>query len=140
MSAEEPTDATLANTAQPAPAADREALTSEIERTREELGNTVEALVAKTDVKARARGKVAQVSGRLAEAKQQVAASAGPVREQVSNQAAKATATVRRAAPEPVQRAAQRAAEQAGQRRVQVLVTAGAVLVAGWLLLRRRRR
>ena len=133
MSAEEPTDATLANTAQPAPPSDQEALTMEIERTREELGQTVEALVAKTDMKARAREKVAEV-------KQQVTANAGPVREKVSIQAAKATATVRQAAPEPVQRAAKRAADTAGQRRVQVLVAAGAALVAGWLLLRRRRR
>ena len=133
MSAEEPTDATLANTAQPAPPSDQEALTMEIERTREELGQTVEALVAKTDLKARSREKVAEV-------KQQVTANAGPVREKVSSQAAKATATVRQAAPEPVQRAAKRAADTAGQRRVQVLVAAGAALVAGWLLLRRRRR
>jgi hypothetical protein len=92
MSAEEPTDATPANTAQPAPPADREELTVEIERTREQLGQTVEALVAKTDVKARA---------------------------------AQATATVRQAA---------------GRRRVPILVAAGAVLAAGWLLLRRTRR
>ena len=165
MSAGEPTDAALTGPAQSAPPAGREALTVEIERTREELGNTVEALVAKTDVKARAREKVAQVSGRLperaglkkqvaaqaetvrgqlaakaVEAKQQVAASAGPVREQVTSQAARATATVRQAAPEPVQRAAKRAADPAGQRRVPLLVTAGAALVAGWLLQRRGRR
>ena len=140
MSAEEPTDAALTGPAHPAPPADREALTSQIERTREELGHTVEALVAKTDVKARARDKVAQVSGRLAAAKDQVAASAGPVREQVTSQAAKATATVRQATPEPLQRAAKRAAQEAGPRRVPVLVTAGAVLVVGLLLLRRRRR
>ncbi len=140
MSAEEPTDAARTGAAHPAAPADREALTVEIERTREELGNTVEALVAKTDVKARARDKVAQVSGRLADAKQQVAATAGPVREQVTSQAAKATATVRQSAPEPVQRAARRAAQEAGRRRVPLAVTAGVALVAGWLLLRRRRR
>ncbi len=81
-----------------------------------------------------------QGRGRLAGAKQQVAASAGPVREQVSSQAARATATVRQAAPEPVQRAAKRAAEEARRRRVPLVVTAGAALVAGWLLLGRRRR
>jgi hypothetical protein len=42
-----------------------EALVEEINRTREELGNTVEALTAKVDVKARAQSKVSEVSGQL---------------------------------------------------------------------------
>jgi hypothetical protein len=42
-----------------------EALTAEIERTRLELGETVEALVAKTDVKARARHRAAEVADSL---------------------------------------------------------------------------
>jgi hypothetical protein len=96
MSAEDSADATLANRAQPDPPADSEALTVEIERTREELGGTVEALMAKVDVKARARERVADVARRLP--------------------------------------------ERVGQRRVPVLVGVGAALVAGWLLLRRRRR
>ena len=40
-------------------------LEQEIERTREQLGQTVEALAAKADVKAQARVKAAQVTGRL---------------------------------------------------------------------------
>ena len=42
-----------------------DALVEEINRTREELGNTVEALAAKVDVKARAQQKAAEVSGQL---------------------------------------------------------------------------
>ena len=42
-----------------------EALTADIERTRHELGETVEALVAKANVKARARRRVAEVAGRM---------------------------------------------------------------------------
>ena len=42
-----------------------EALEREIERTRHELGETVEALVAKTDVKARARQRATQLTANL---------------------------------------------------------------------------
>jgi len=41
----------------------------EIERTREELGDTVAALAEKTDVKARARDKVAEVKSNVTEKK-----------------------------------------------------------------------
>jgi succinyl-CoA synthetase beta subunit len=44
----------------PEPATGRE-LQEEIEQTRERLGQTVEELVAKADVKARAQGKAAEV-------------------------------------------------------------------------------
>jgi hypothetical protein len=42
-----------------------EELQQEIEQTRRELGQTVDELAAKTDVKARARAKAAEVSGRV---------------------------------------------------------------------------
>ena len=48
-----------------APPDNPEALVEEINRTREELGNTVEALAAKADVKARAQQKATDVSGQL---------------------------------------------------------------------------
>ena len=40
---------------------DPEAIRDDIERTREDLGDTVAALAEKTDVKARARDKVTEV-------------------------------------------------------------------------------
>jgi hypothetical protein len=43
---------------------DPEALRAQIERTRSELGETVEALVAKADVRARAREKFAGMTAR----------------------------------------------------------------------------
>jgi hypothetical protein len=56
-------------------------LKQEIERTREQLGETVEALAAKADVKAQARAKASQITGRLrsrtAQARQQAAVAAG---------------------------------------------------------------
>ncbi len=48
-----------------APPDNPDALVEEINRTREELGNTVEALTAKVDVKARAQQKATEVSGQL---------------------------------------------------------------------------
>ena len=46
-----------------------EELREQIEETREELGDTVEALAAKTDVKARARAKVEESKSAAAEKK-----------------------------------------------------------------------
>jgi len=42
-------------------------LRQEIEQTRQRLGETVDELAAKADVKARARAKVAEVSGQVRE-------------------------------------------------------------------------
>ena len=42
-----------------------EELQQEIEQTRQQLGQTVDELAAKTDVKARARARATEVSGRV---------------------------------------------------------------------------
>ena len=59
----------------------------EIERTREQLGETVEQLAAKADVKGRARAKAAEVSERVksktSQAQNEVAAGAESVRSQL---------------------------------------------------------
>ena len=44
---------------------DQQELEKEIEQTREQLGQTVEALAAKVDVKARAQEKLGQLTARL---------------------------------------------------------------------------
>jgi Protein of unknown function (DUF3618) len=44
---------------------DQQELEKEIEQTREQLGETVEALAAKVDVKARAQEKLGQLTARL---------------------------------------------------------------------------
>jgi hypothetical protein len=103
-------------------------LKQEIERTREQLGETVEALAAKADVKAQARAKASQVTGRLrsrtAQARQQAAVAA----ERLS-----------KATPDPVQRVAVKAAATGRERRVQLMTAAGAVVLA-WLLIARWRQ
>ena len=66
---EDPSAGRPAGTAVTAPAPERTDSTAElradIERTRLALGDTVEALAGKTDVKARAKGKVAEIRGNL---------------------------------------------------------------------------
>jgi CHASE3 domain sensor protein len=54
-----------------------QALTEEIERTREDIGETVAALAAKADLMARAREKASEVAGRLRD-------TAGKVKEQAA--------------------------------------------------------
>jgi Protein of unknown function (DUF3618) len=100
-------------------------LKQEIERTREQLGETVEALAAKADVQAQARAKASQLTGHLkSKAKQQAAAAA----ERLS-----------KVTPDPVQRVAAKAAGTGRERRVQLVVAAGAVVLA-WLLIARWRQ
>jgi len=103
-------------------------LRQEIEQTREQLGETVERLVAKTDVKARTRDQAAALAGQLKDqasqvrtlaveharkARGQLAGSSGGTREptvlpdkaakrQPSNRMATAGAVARRAVPEPL--------------------------------------
>ena len=71
---------------------DPEALREEIERTREHLGQTVEALVAKADVKARAQDEAGRLIGRLKArvigARQQAAARAVEARRQAADKTA----------------------------------------------------
>ena len=49
----------------PAPPDEPRRLAEEIERTREQLGETVEALAAKVDLRARAQEKAGQLTARL---------------------------------------------------------------------------
>ncbi|MFI1441692.1 DUF3618 domain-containing protein [Streptomyces fructofermentans] len=84
---------------QSAPSPDQ--LREQVEQTRRDLGQTVEALAAKTDVKARAQH-------RAGELKEQVAVKAG----ELKAQAAKTTSQVQDKLPDPVKDAAARAAGQ----------------------------
>jgi hypothetical protein len=138
----------------PPPATDDpQALQEEIERTREHLGQTVEALVAKVDVKARAQDEASRLLGRFKAraiaTREQAAARAYQARHQVSStaggsrkQAADAAASIADATPEPVRRAAAKAADTAGRHRKPMFAGVGAVAAAllGWLLVNRWRR
>ncbi len=69
---------------------------ADIERTRQQLGETVEALAAKADVKARARQKVSeareQATARVSRLRGQAAARAGQAAPSGNNRAALAAA------------------------------------------------
>ena len=112
----------------------------EIERTREQLGETVEALVAKADVKARAKERTAQLSQTLkdktAQAKEQTTARVGQARGRLAGKTPDAKTVT-----EPVQRAArhvkQHAATPAGGL---VAAAAAGAVVLGFIVIRRRRR
>ena len=145
---------------------DPEQLRQDIERTREQLGETVEALVAKTDVKAQAKGKVGQltdrVKGTTAQAKEQAttrvtqaktqlagktadvktkATSTGaPARDQLQARATAVGGKVRDVTPEPVQRAAKHAAARTSPRQAGIVAAAAVAALVGFVLLRRCRR
>ena len=128
---------------------DPQELEREIERTREQLGQTVELLAAKADVKGRAQAKATELSGRIkykaGQVRQKAAACGGSVRGQLVGTTATAQKRVTAAAtpvwqatPEPVRQAVAKGASTARQRRMQLAVAAGAV-IAGYLLIKWRR-
>ena len=58
---------------------DQQELEKEIEQTREQLGQTVEALAARVDVKARAQEKLGQLTAQASQAGQQIRKRPVPV-------------------------------------------------------------
>jgi hypothetical protein len=135
------------------PPDDQQALQEEIERTRERLGQTVEALVAKADVRARAQDEAGRLVGRLkakaARARQQATVKGRHVRHQVAEKttgprqmAATTATTISKVTPEPVKGAAGNAAGAARRQRLPLAGVIGAVVasVLTWLLIRRRRQ
>ncbi len=110
---------------------EEEALAGEIEHTRHQLGETVEALAAKADVKARAQHRAAEVTGSLR-------GTARAAKDKVTEQAAE----LRDAAPAPVQRSAGQAVivVRGHRGKAAAAALAGAALILGWLGMRRRQR
>ena len=104
-----------------------EALTAEIEKTRQELGETVEALAAKADVKARAHHRATEVAGNLR----------GKARTTVEKARAGARSTKDKVAEHGPTAQSTRDARVYGV--TAVAAAAGALLLA-WLTMRRRRR
>ena len=113
-----------------------EALVEEINRTREELGNTVEALAAKADVKARAQQRATEVSGqlksRVRDVTQGLSGKADQLKGEVSGRAAGARQAVTEngktalGAGEPVTKSIASRASQAGTTAQAAATKAGA--------------
>ena len=143
---------TVEPSAQPAnddPGQDKEAILADIDRTREQLGETVEALAAKADVKAQAQQKVADVKAQAQQkaadaralAVQKTADVTGTIKASVAGPASKVRetgASVWESAPEPVQRQTRTVAARISQYRRPIAGVA-ASLLAGWLIVRRVR-
>jgi serine/threonine protein kinase HipA of HipAB toxin-antitoxin module len=111
------------------PAQGADALTADIERTRQELGETVEALVAKTDVKARAQHRAAEVAGDL--------------RGRARTAIGRARAGARGAKEKAKEKVAEHGPAAQAMRSVRVYsvaAAAGTALLLAWLTARRRRR
>jgi hypothetical protein len=147
-------------------AGDPQQLKEEIERTREQVGQTVEALAAKTDVKAQAMDKARQITERVkggaGQAVQQAAAKADtarsqlasttagprqkiqaiskPGKDQIQSQASAAAAAISAATPEPVRGAVRKTAATARERRLPLALAAGLAALAGLITRWRRRR
>ena len=72
---------------------DQQELEKEIEQTREQLGQTVEALAAKVDVKARAQQELGQLTARLKGKANQAKQQAGQAGQQIRKRPVPAAAT-----------------------------------------------
>lgn len=83
-------------------ARDPEQIQSEIEQTREELGDTIEALAAKTDVKAQAKHKVEETKASVSEKKDQILGKAREVSPDTATSAASAASQKARENPLPL--------------------------------------
>jgi hypothetical protein len=145
-----------------APPDDPQQLQAEIERTREQLGDTVQELAARVNVKSRARARAAKVSGRVTstttQARRNAAARAGNVRSQVSSKtvaarqkvisaggarkdelrkrAAAVGTPVWEATPEPMRRAVTQGGDTAREYWMPLALAAGS-LIFGYLAVRR---
>ncbi|MFI1067492.1 DUF3618 domain-containing protein [Streptomyces spororaveus] len=107
-------------------------LREQVERTRDELGQTIEALADKADIKAQAREKTADMM-------RHAAAEAGVAADQIRTKTRHAARLVKDTTSGPVLDRAGRAASMARAHRRPLLVAGGAALVV-LLLVRRSRR
>ncbi|MFK3733818.1 DUF3618 domain-containing protein [Streptomyces sp. NPDC088090] len=117
-----------------------EVLRGQIVQTREELGRTVQALVAKTDVKALAREQAAEAREKAVEVKERAAVKAALVTDELRDKAAHAARVVHDRTPEPVREKAGRAAATAGNHRGALLAATAALTVLVFAARTRRQR
>jgi cytoskeletal protein RodZ len=121
---------------------------AQVEQAREELGETVEALAHKADVKGRAHDKADEVRARAESAAEQLRARAAPTAEQVRAKVAPAAEQVRAKVAPAAEQARAKAAPTALQVRDRVQEiprpmlagAVGAVLLAALVVRRVRAR
>jgi chromosome segregation ATPase len=129
---------------QSGPPDDLEQLRTEIEQTREHLGDTVDQLAAKADVKAQAQAKAADLTRRARDTAGQVRQQAADTASQASQRAAAAAATgqeqLQARTPEGVKQAASAGVAKARQYRTALAIAAGAVALSAVVVRWWRRR
>lgn len=108
---------------------DQQAIEADIAHTRQQLGDTVEALAAKADVKAQARDKVADVKGQATEKVNELRGRVTAAAAQVSS-----------ATPAPVRDATIKTAATAKRYRLQLTVGAAVTALVSLLMAWWRRR
>ncbi|WP_449065027.1 DUF3618 domain-containing protein [Planomonospora algeriensis] len=121
------------------PETPEEAVRREIEETRRELGDSVEALVHKTDVKGRVQEKAAHMGDDLKRMGAATAGTATGMLDRVKGAAPEVLDKARQATPAEVRHAAEKVSTEAGRRPVATLAVVGAVALAVVRVLRRRR-
>ena len=144
-----PSNQTSGDPTAPAPerSTDPQEVREEIRRTRDDLGDTVEALAHKADVKARARDATAAATQRAkakaAAATQAVAGKGAQLKEQLAGATAQAASRVAgtpdETAPDHAPGLATRATLSARRPRLPLLTVAAGIVLIGWLVWRRRR-
>ena len=119
-------------------AADPEEIQREIEQTRAELGDTVEALAAKADVKAQAKNKIDETKASVSEKLDETKASVTEKIEETKASAEHLFAKAKEVSPDSAATAASQASQKA--RENPVPTTAIAAFGAGFLLGRLSKR
>jgi hypothetical protein len=115
-----------------------EELRAQVEQTRQELGETVEALAAKTDVKARAQQKAAAVKEQAGHVAAQARDKAGQTAAQVRDRTAHAGHVMQDKAPEPLLQKAGQGIRVARENRTALIAAAAGLLAL--VLMRGRRK
>jgi vacuolar-type H+-ATPase subunit E/Vma4 len=108
-----------------------EEIRADIEQTREEVGDTVEALAAKTDVKAQAREKVEEIKGT-------VRAKADEVKAKAQTRADEVKAKAQSSTPESAQQGGQQLVAKVRENPAPVAL--GAAVLVAFLIGRRTAR
>ncbi|GGL13180.1 DUF3618 domain-containing protein [Planomonospora parontospora] len=121
------------------PETPEEAVRREIEETRRELGDSVEALMHKTDVKGRVQEKAAHMGDDLKRMGAATAGTATGMLDRVKGAAPEVLDKARQATPAEVRHAAEKVSTEAGRRPFATLAVVGAVALAVVRVMRRRR-
>ncbi|GAA0846310.1 DUF3618 domain-containing protein [Streptosporangium amethystogenes subsp. fukuiense] len=119
---------------------DVETVRRDIEDARRELGDTVEALVHKTDVKGRFQETAAHVGEDLRRARAATATTATEMVERVKEATPEVVGRVKEATPAEIKEAAEKVTAEAGKRPVLTVAAVAAFALVVFRMLRRGRK